>query len=139
MQLCRELEGQQCNEISIYKGNLTDYTLATELKKLSLSFPQLEPAYFNVLAERLKANGFNDERLKESVGFLIDNFTYPKPSIANIIGFDKKVKLYSHNEVSKQVTDLEASFDDFCHYRKNEKLFWIKKTDREKYNIQIDE
>lgn len=136
MQLRKELEGQQCNELSIYRGELSDYTLATELKKLSVSFPQLEATFFNVLAERVKANGFTDERLKDSIGFLIDNFTYPKPSIANIISFDKRIKLYDYEEVALLVTKNETRFENFAIIKRNGKTFRIKKTDKEKYNIQ---
>jgi hypothetical protein len=110
--------------------------IATELRKLKAVFPAIENDFISVLSERLKSNEFTEKRLKDSIGFVIDNFEYQKPNIANIISFDKKIKLYTHNEVCLLVTGHEASFEDFAHYRKNGTLFWIKKTDKIKYNIK---
>jgi len=136
MQLNKELDGQNSKEISIYSGELTDNTLAFGLKKLSAAFPQLEPIFFNLLTERIKVNGFTDERLIDSINFLIDNFTYPKPSIANVISFDKRIKLYDYDEVAKLVTNKETRFENFAKIRRNGTLFWIKKTDKELFKIQ---
>jgi hypothetical protein len=126
---------QKCSEISIYIGELTDYTLATELKKLSVSFPNLESTFFNVLAERIKVNGFSDERLKDAVGFLIDNFTYQKPSIANIISFDKRIKLYTQTELLGLVSENKASLDDYFRHWINGNLYRVKKSDAESFGI----
>lgn len=81
-------------------------------------------------------NKFTDQRLKDAVGYLIDNFQYKKPNIADLIRFDKRVKLWSYNEVCNLVSKQEGTFDDFVKYKKNETLFWIKRTDKEQFNIQ---
>lgn len=122
------------NEISIYDDKLTENVVMLELKKLSVSFPDLKGEFFTVLSERLVKNGFTDSRLKDAIGFVIDNCTYKKPSIANIISYDKTVKLYSHNDVCNEVYKGNT-FDDFKIIERNGKKFWIKKTDAEQYGL----
>lgn len=139
VQLSRESTGPCNNEISVYTGELNRNTIASEIKKLQVSFPSLEPEFFNVLSERVVMNGFSDQRLKDAIAHVIDTFTYQRPSIASIISFDHKVKLYDYHEVSELVTQNRSSFDDFGHYKKNERMFWIRKTDASKFNIPLTE
>ncbi len=89
----------------------------------------MESSFFNVLAERIIANGFTGKRLKDAVNYILDNFKYKELVISDIIRFDKQVKLYTYNEVCYLVTKNQASFSDFevreiegSHYR-------VKKSD----------
>ena len=57
---------------------------------------------------------------------VIDNFKYPVPTVADIISWDKKVKIYTHREV----VDLIPQGYDFSMFEKitiNEQVRWIKK------------
>jgi len=123
------------NEISVYKDSLTPDCVALEMEKLSAAFPALNQNFINLISERIVANGFTNNRLKDAVGNVIDNFTYQKPNISDIIRFDKKIKLYNAAETSKMVTDEGYRYEDFSHYHRNGQLYWIKKTDQEMYNI----
>ncbi len=94
----------QSNEISTYRGVLTDNGMAKNMRKLQSAFPKQNKEFFNVLAERLIANGFSDERLSDAVNNVIDNFQYKELNISDIVRFDKKRKLYNYQEACKLAT-----------------------------------
>lgn len=110
--------------------------IAAETAKIIVSFPQLDKLFFTVLAERLIKNGFTEQRLKDAVGYLIDNFKYPRPTIADIINFDKKVKLISQIELLNLVSDNKASLDDYYKHWINGELYRVKKSEAEMYNLK---
>ena len=118
------------HEISIYTGGvLTARVLATNIKKLQAAFPKQQPVFFNLLTERLIANGFTDERIEDAVNHLIDNFAYKELNIADVVRFDKRVKLYTYQEVASLVTQNKASFEDFEIREINGRKMRIKKSD----------
>ena len=95
---------QSTNEISLYQGSLSDIGVAKNMRKLQSAFPKQNKEFFNVLAERLIANGFTDERLTDAVNNVIDNFQYRELNISDIVKFDKKIKLYNYKEACILVT-----------------------------------
>lgn len=115
--------------ISIYSGPLEPANLAQNMNRLKASFPKMSNEFFNVLAERIVANGFSNERLKAAVNHILDNFQYKELTVSDIIRFDKRVKLYTYNEVCMMVTKNQASFDDFVVKEINGEYFRIKKTE----------
>lgn len=115
--------------VSAYKGTLEPAVLGQNMNKLKVSFPKMSSEFFNVLAERIVANGFTNERLKDAVNHVLDNFQYKELTISDIVKFDKRVKLYTYNEVCVLVTKNQASFEDFEVKRINGSYFRIKKTD----------
>lgn len=96
---------------------------------LARAFPKHEAGFFKLLTERVVANGFTAKRLNDAVNYLVDNFQYKELNISDIIKFDKKVKLYTYNEVCSMVTRGEATFEDFSLKEIDGKVFRIKKTD----------
>lgn len=127
----RALQGasQKTSEISLYTGCLSDRGIAVNLKKLKEAFPRMDPPFFNLLSERLIANGFSDQRLTDAVNSVIDNFEYKELNISDIVKFDKKVKLYTHSEATILVTSGKAAFDDFEKREVNGVTYRILKTD----------
>lgn len=96
-----------------------------------VAFPAVDPDFINVLSERLVANGFTNRRLKDAIGTLIDNFKYQKPNISDIIGFDRKIKLYSYGEAYRLIERGEVSgFSDFEIIEVNGEKYRIKKSDK---------
>lgn len=85
--------------------------------------------FFNVLAERIVANHFTGKRLKDAVNSIIDTFQYKELNISDVVKFDKRIKLYSYNEVCTLVTKGEANFSDFVVKEIDGKPFRVKKTD----------
>jgi hypothetical protein len=105
-----------------------------QIKRLRQAFPQIPPGFTDILLDRIKDRGFTDDRLRDSINNLIDNFTYPVPSVANIVSFDKRIKLYTYAEYCDQIS---AGFKstDFSMVKRNGKNFWITVADKEIYNI----
>ena len=133
----RELQTpSDINEISIYQDEIAPAEIiAYETTKIQVAFPKINTAFTAILSERLVANGFTTQRLIDAVSYLIDNFKYQTPSIADIINFDRKVKLYSYNEVVEFVTSDKGTFDDFYKHWIGETLYWVKKSDAENNNL----
>jgi hypothetical protein len=121
--------------LSVYKGELTVKEVINQEKRLSSSFPNLPASFYDVLMDRLKENHFNDERLKAAVDNLIDTCIYPVPTIANVISFDKTVKVYTYN----QICDFVMNGDKMSNYRRIKSQFlklWARIDDIEKYKIE---
>jgi hypothetical protein len=111
--------------------------VAVGIKKLQAAFPACSPMYFNLLGERLAANGFTDQRFNDAIGNLLDTFKYPTPTISDVISWDKKIKLHTYSDVLAQM-DKGFAFSDFAIYKKvGKKVFWILVSDAEKYNIKF--
>ena len=85
-------------EISLYTGELTTKVIIESVAKIKKAFPTLPIGFYDVFTDRLKANGFNDARLRDAVAYVIDNCIYPTPTIAQFISFDKRIKTYTYSE-----------------------------------------
>ena len=132
-----ELSTQCSNEISIYLGEIANPTIiAQQSAKIQVAFPNLDKLFFTILTERLIKNGFTAQRFKDATEYLIDHFKYPKPSIAEIINFDKKLKLYSHNEVEILINEDKARFDDFHRHWINGVMYRVKKSEVEMFGLE---
>ena len=95
-----------------------------------MAFPVIDPEYISVLSERLVSNGFTDRRLKDAIGYVIDKFSYKKPNISDIIGFDKKAKLYTYNEAYRLIEKGEVSgFNEFEIVEINGIKYRVKKSE----------
>lgn len=89
----------------------------------------MKEEFFNILSERISDNNFSNERLKDAVNHVLDNFQYKELNISDIIRFDKRIKLYTYNEVCTLVTKGLVSFDEYEVKTINDSTFWVKKTD----------
>ena len=94
------------NEISIYRGELTPIHTLRQITRAKMSFPNLPDQFFDILRERITANGFTDDRFTDAVSNVIDNCHYPTPTIADFISFDKKVKLNSYEDMLKKTNEF---------------------------------
>lgn len=83
------------------------------MARLKTAFPKMENGFFSLLTERLKSNHFSGKRLKDAINHVIDNFQYKELTVADIVRFDRRQKLYTYSEVCSMVTKGAASFDDF--------------------------
>lgn len=116
--------------VSLYNGRSADPSeIAVGMKRLKVAFPKMDNAFFNLLAERVMDNGFSSERLKHAINHVLDNFQYKELNISDIIRFDKRVRLYSYNEVCVLVSKGQASFNDFEKKEINGNIYRILKTD----------
>ena len=114
--------------------------LAENQIKLLKAFPALQPAFHDILADRLTANNYCDERLNDAVAHVIDNCIYPTPTIAQFISFDKRMKLYTYGQVLKMNDELSGKA--FEYYRpvsigKNEFPVYSHLNDIKQYNLKL--
>lgn len=122
-------QSKECS-ISLYGGKPAGaQDIAVSISRLMVAFPKMENDFFNLLSERVRANKFTTKRLNDAINHLIDNFNYKELNIADIVKFDKKVKLYSYNDVCKMVSKGEASFTDFAIKEIDGTHYRVKKTD----------
>lgn len=89
----------------------------------------MQETFFSLLAERVAMNNFSNERLCDAVNYILDNFQYKQLTISDIIRFDRRVKLYTYNEVVNMVTTYKASFNDFEVRIIDGRYFRVKKSD----------
>jgi hypothetical protein len=123
------------NSISIYQDELNVPFAISQTLRLKKAFPNLPEGFYDILLERVKETGFTDKRLKDAIDTLIDNFIYPTPAIANIISFDKRVKLHSHSDVCDLVAKGNI-WDEFSKVKMKGKFFWISKAEKEQFGIK---
>lgn len=65
--------------------------------------------FANVLSERIYANNFTEERIRDAVAYVLDNFRYKQPTIADVISFDKRVKVYSYTQILNMLVEIGPS------------------------------
>lgn len=102
--------------------------VAKNMRRLQSAFPKQSKEFFNVLAERLIANGFSDQRLTDAVNNAIDNFQYKELNISDIVRFDKKMRLYNYSEACRLVTQDGYEFGkDLQRISLDDNTYWIMK------------
>lgn len=101
------------------------------MNRLKAAFPKMagNADFFNLLSERVVANGFSNDRLRDAVNQILDNFQYKELVISDIIKYDRKVKLYTYSEVVSMVTKGSAVWSDFEIKEINGNHFRVKKAD----------
>jgi len=89
-------------EVSLYgEGKVSSKCLADNVIKLKKAFPKLPNGFYDILEQMLDEERFTDSRFTDAVNNLIKTCAYPEPTIANILGFDKKKKLYTWHELAE--------------------------------------
>lgn len=125
-------------EVSIFDGKPAEIPqIAACVKKLSTVFPQMPAAFFNILTERIVKRGLSASRLEYAVEQVIDNYTYQRMTIADIMSIDKRFQILSFSEMINEARKNGRTTDDYAPIRigNEEKPFWVHKADKVKYNI----
>ena len=127
-----ELKG----DISIYTGVLTLPVIAKSVAKIKKSFPALPEGFYEILSNRIKENGFSDQRLIDAVNNVVDNCPYPQPTIAQFISFDKKIKTFTYHQIVRLVEDGDnmENYQSF-QFKDRPVREWIHKNDVALYHI----
>lgn len=116
--------------MSLYQGRAaTPGEVATAMARLKTAFPRMDGMFFSLLAERLIDNGFTAERTRDAVNNVLDGFQYKELTIADIIRYDRRVRLYSYNEVCVMVSGGKAAFSDFEIKEIDGKCYRVRKSD----------
>lgn len=125
-------------EMSVYSGELTKKSVAESFFKLKNAFPNLSKVFFDVFSDRVKEHKFNNDRLKNAVNHVIDNCIYPQPTIAQIISYDKLVKIYTWHDISKMLNENKKAFETYQSIRigNNKKPMYAHVNDIETYKLE---
>jgi hypothetical protein len=134
-------ENRENNQLSIYgKGKVSAKVCANCIVEIKKSFPKLSAGWYDVLEKMLDEEKFTDQRLIDATKSLIRNCPYPEPSLSNIIGFDKSIKVYLWDDLLK-ITN-EYSPESRKIYLNNYQAInfygqqrYAKKEDVERYNL----
>jgi hypothetical protein len=124
------------NEISTYKGELTTECIIRNTSAIRKSFPNLPIDFFDVFTDRVKANGFTDERLNDAVGHVIDTCIYPTPTIAQFISWDKKIKVFTYEEMLKKWDDGVKDAYQPIQFPDRSVPVWVHVNDIKMYNLK---
>lgn len=121
--------------LSAYSGELTPDNIVLQATKIVKAFPSVSNSFIDLLIERIKDKGFSDRRLNDAVNFVIDNCQYPNPTLANFLSFDKRIKILDYDELCSAVVKQETKFDNYTPIKINGKSFFVRKKDKELYNL----
>lgn len=97
------------------------------------SFPTLPKGFYDMFDDRIIANKFTVQRLKDAVTHVIDNCRYPQPSIADFISYDKTLKFKTWDDMTKEDlwnTYLPVKFPD------RPKVIWVHANDIAAYKLE---
>lgn len=119
---------QQCSEVSLYNDpKATEKHVTDECKRLAVAFPSITPQMIAVMMQRIQAKGMTGKQVTDAINNVIDNFKYPCPTVADIVGWDKKVKLYTHDE-ARAMLEPGCTFTDWFETIKVKgQVKWIRK------------
>ena len=121
------------DSVSVYRGDLvTDKTAATGMLMLTQAFPSLGKGWFTILREMIKDDGFTESRFTDAVKHVIRTCVYPTPTVANILSWDKRVKIYTYHDICDRVT----GGDLFVNYKRLENGRYVDRLDAENYSLK---
>lgn len=94
-------------EVSVYgEGKVSTTVLAECFVSLKKAFPRLPNGWYDILEKLLDTERFTDKRLIDATMNLIKTCIYPEPTIANILNFDKKFKVWTYDDILKFTKDF---------------------------------
>lgn len=116
------------NEISVYSGETAGRDIIkSETKKLIAAFPEVTSDFIILLGDRLSENQFTAQRVRDAINHIVDTNPYKRPSIAEIISFDRKVKLFKYEEIQAKCAPGYSAFDHFERITIEGRPRWIEK------------
>lgn len=125
--------------LSIYSGKLSTKVIIDNVKKIKQAFPSLPNGFYDILSDRLKNCNFSDERINDAVNNVIDNCVYPQPTIAQFISFDRRIKLYTYEEMINKVNGFGVKvWEDYqsVKFPDRDKPVWVSIDDIKKYHLK---
>ena len=124
---------KQGGELSVYAGNLTKQGMTSGYSIIKKAFPALSPGFYEILGEMLKEDNFTDERFHDAVKHVLRTCEYPTPTVANFLGYDKRVKLYTYEQICKMCTPENSMFEKVVRIKHNNAPFYVDRADYERY------
>lgn len=121
--------GNDRYEISVYQDELTEKGILIQVDKLRKAFPNLDVGFFDIMADRIKECKFTDKRFNDSVNRVIDTCKYTKPSISELVRFDKTIKLIPYEQMCKIALEWGRKvWDRHDKIKVNGVVYWYDST-----------
>lgn len=96
-----------------------------------MAFPKLPGGWYSILEEMLDDEQFSNDRLNDAVKNLIKVCQYPEPTVANLLSYDKKIKLYTYENLLSMSNELSVEgrkkFWDKYEIHDKERKIWKEK------------
>ena len=122
--------------LSLYQDTYaTPDNIASAIKRLRGAFPKMGGEFFDILYERIDKNKFTKQRLEDAVNNVLDNFRYKELNVADIVSYDKRVRLYTYTQICDEIANYRATTDDYERVERAGKNYWVKKVDIENAKI----
>ncbi len=107
-----EQDGETRYLLSTYKGvPATDEEMLPILRELATAFPVYN-SKIAVLVKVLMANNFTAKRLSDACMHVMATCKYKEPTIADIVSYDRCLRLYTYQEACRLVTTGQARFEN---------------------------
>jgi hypothetical protein len=114
--------------ISVYgKGKVSAEVFARGCKKIKSAFPDLPKGWYEVLNEFLDIEKFTDKKFADAVVNLIKTCKYPRPTVAEVLSFDRMKRKWTHAEIVRETDKMSAE---------GKKKFWEKMEFKEEGTVE---
>ena len=125
-------------ELSVFDSTPASFQqIGISVAKLTVAFPQMDDDFFDLLTERISKRGLSAERLDYAINHIIDNYTYQRLTIADIMSIDSRVEVLSYSEMIAECNKRGCTTNEFSPIRigDQDKPFWVSKADKVKYKL----
>lgn len=123
----RQVSEQKC-EVTTYKGEpATDSEIQVQIDKLRRNYTQMKSDFFAVLINELTKDKWTAARITDAVSHVIRTKTGGFISIADIMSYDRPMKLYSHSGYCWLIDNHRATDADGCGEKSDFGIIYVNK------------
>lgn len=128
------------SEVSVFNGPpATLAQIDTATTQLAIAFPQMSPTFWGLLGKRIAEKGITADRLSYAVNQVIDNFTYQRLTIADILGekTDRKFRVLTYGQMLAECSKVGCSTEDYAPIKigDTDRPFWVLASEKALYQI----
>ena len=132
--------GETCYSLSIYNSApASREEIYNLLFWLNGAFGDISEKKLTLMAEAAYNEYFTPQRLKDAINYVIKNFRYREPTVADIVSYDKCLRLYTYSEACRLVNSGQARFEndggDLKIYCKHPVCLWYRVSDAVKCGL----
>jgi len=86
----------------------------------------MQPGFVVVLCQRIAEKLMSAKQVTDAINNVIDTYRFPVPLVADIVSWDKRIKIYTHQEICEMIPK-GYTFDNFEKITVNGLVRWIMK------------
>lgn len=132
----RSVDENTC-EVTTYKGQPANETeISDAVSTLKMCYPAMKAETMSILCSRWRDERWTAQRITDAIKNLVDTCRYPTFQIADIMSFDRPMKLYTYGGycwliAEGRATDVDGCGEksDFGKMKIGEKTFFYLKKD----------